>query len=118
MRWWRRGRNPECGRCRDAQHLERALADARQAQAEAEQAEQQARVEKDRAWDQVDRLTRRLSGINGDRLRAERDDLLLENATLRARLALGDRSELARARETIAALEARLEAAERGTVTL
>ncbi|MEV0996890.1 hypothetical protein [Nonomuraea sp. NPDC050202] len=118
MRWWRRGRNPECGRCKDAERLERALADARQAQAEAEQAEQQIRVEKDRAWEHVDRLTRRLAAIDGDRLRGERDDLRLENSTLRARLMLGDRSELARARETIAALEARLEAVERGSVTL
>ncbi|MGN9847332.1 hypothetical protein ACTMTI_55605 [Nonomuraea sp. H19] len=94
--------------------MERALDDARKAQAEAEQAEQQARVETGRAWEHVDRLTRWLAAIDADRLRGERDDLLLDNANLRARLASGDRSELARARETIA----RLEAAERGTVTL
>ncbi|WP_433513727.1 hypothetical protein ACQP2T_60960 [Nonomuraea sp. CA-143628] len=112
---WRRGRASGCARC---ERLERALADARQAQAEAEQAERQMRVEKDRAWEHVDRLTRRLAAIDGDRLRGERDDLRLENATLRTRLALGDRSELARARETIARLEARMEAVERGAVTL
>ncbi|MEU4231076.1 hypothetical protein AB0F17_42865 [Nonomuraea sp. NPDC026600] len=115
MRLWRRGRASGCAHC---ERLERVLADTRQAQGEAEQAEQQTRVEKDRAWEHVDRLTRRLAAIDGDRLRGERDDLRLENATLRARLALGDRSELARARETIARLEARLEAVERGVVTL
>ncbi|MEU6712931.1 hypothetical protein ABZ897_15735 [Nonomuraea sp. NPDC046802] len=115
--WWRRDR-PGCGRCADVERLERAVADARQAQAEAEQAEQQSRAEKDQAWEHVDRLTKRLGAIDADRLRGERDDLLLENATLRARLELGDRSELVRARETIARLEARLEAVERGVVTL
>ncbi|MER6950931.1 hypothetical protein ABT294_43635 [Nonomuraea sp. NPDC000554] len=98
--------------------MERLLADARQAQAAAEQAGRQARGEKDRAWEHVDGLTRRLEAIDADRLRAERDDLRLENANLRARLVLGDRSELARARETIAHLEAGLAAAERRSVSL
>ncbi|MFI6900354.1 hypothetical protein ACIBKY_03780 [Nonomuraea sp. NPDC050394] len=111
----RRQRSPQHG-CTRCESLERAVADAQQAQAEAELTAHQACAEKHHAWQHVDRLTRRLTAIDADQLRGERDDLLLENASLRARLALGDRSELARARETIACLDARLAAAERGAV--
>lgn len=100
------------------EQLERLLTDARREQAAAELHAEQARQERDKAWEHVAVLTRRLAALDGDRLRAERDDLLLENAILRGRLILGDREELLRARETIARLTARLDAASRGIVTV
>lgn len=116
MKWFPRWHRCRCGA--ELAALRRRLHDAEQANAAAEAAAETDRAERNHAWEEVARLTRRVHVADADRLRGERDDLLLENAVLRGRVAYGDREELLRARETIARLTARLDAIEVGRVTL
>ncbi|GAA4209283.1 hypothetical protein GCM10022252_75550 [Streptosporangium oxazolinicum] len=115
MRWWTR-RSRRAGPSRGL--LAEQLAATREALADAEAEAALMRGERDRAWEQVARLTARLDAADADALRAERDDLALANAVLRSGLASGSREELLRERETNARLTARLAALQDGVVTL
>lgn len=107
---WLTGRRKpaEDGLERRVASLERQLADAR---AEAEAAADDAatvREHLDRAFDNVSRLTARLKAVDGDRLRAENDDLRAEVARLRAARPGPSLEQYLRERETSARLAERL----------